>query len=153
MKGFKYNETHYFYEVIEMKIAVVDGQGGGIGKQIIETLRKEMNNDIVIIALGTNSFATSSMVKAGANEGATGENAIVHSSARVDCIMGPLGIIAANSMLGEITPAIARAIAESPARKLLIPLSRCNIEIIGLDKSLSLPDVIVKAVGIMKLLV
>lgn len=129
-----------------MRIAVVDGQGGGIGRLIVEMLRKTLDEDTEIIALGTNAAATATMLKAGANEGATGENAIVYSSSKVDCILGPLGIVAANSMLGEVTPAMARAIAESPARKVLIPLGRCNIKVVGLDKRLSLPEVIEHAV-------
>ena len=92
-----------------MRIAVIDGQGGGIGKAIVEKLRKEMQEGIDIVALGTNSTATSIMIKAGANEGATGENAIVYNAPRVDVIVGAIGIIAANSMLGELTPAMARA--------------------------------------------
>ncbi len=135
-----------------MRIAVVDGQGGGIGRQVIEGLRKELDYDVEIIALGTNSTATSFMIKAGANEGATGENAIAYTASRVDYIIGPVAIIAAGSMLGEVTPSMSRAIAESPARKLLIPLNRCDIEIVGLDKELSIPDIIAKAVGIMKLM-
>lgn len=136
-----------------MKIAVVDGLGGGIGKQIVEGLRRAFENDVEIIALGTNSAATISMIKAGANEGATGENAIVYSSARVDYIIGPIGIIVANSMLGEVTPSIAWAISESPAKKLLIPLNKCNIEIVGTDEELSIQEIIAKAVGIIKLIV
>lgn len=133
-----------------MRIAVVDGQGGGIGRLLVETLRKTLDEDAEIIALGTNAAATAAMLKAGANEGATGENAIVYTSSKVECILGPLGIIGANSMLGEVTPAMARAIAESPARKVLIPLGRCNIEVVGLDKGLSLPEVIEHAVCLIK---
>ena len=128
-----------------MLVAVIDGQGGGIGRSIIEKLRNEFTDDIKIIALGTNSLATSFMIKAGANEGATGENAIVYNAGRVDVIMGVVGIIAVNSMLGELTPLMAKAIAESPARKILVPLNRCNVEIVGIDKSESLPHLIDKA--------
>lgn len=127
-----------------MLVAVIDGQGGGIGRSIIEKLRNEFTDDIKIIALGTNSLATSFMIKAGANEGATGENAIVYNAGRVDVIMGVVGIIAVNSMLGELTPLMAKAIAESPARKILVPLNRCNVEIVGIDKSESLPHLIDK---------
>jgi len=133
-----------------MRIAVVDGQGGGIGKTIVEKLRKELPDDIEIIALGTNSLATSFMMKAGANEGATGENAIVYNAGRVDVILGAIGIIVANSMLGELTPSMANAISESPARKLLLPLNKCNIDIVGVDKSIPMPHLIDKAVQILK---
>ncbi len=116
-----------------MRIAVIDGQGGGIGKSIVEKLRKELPENTEIIALGTNSLATSFMLKAGANEGASGENAIVYNASRVDIIIGMIGILISNSMLGELTPAMAKAIAESPAKKVILPLNRCNIEIIGVD--------------------
>ena len=116
-----------------MKIAVIDGKGGGIGCQVIERLKSFNSNDFEIIALGTNSQATSNMLKAGADDGATGENAIAWMSKRVDIIIGPLAIISANSMMGEISPKMAEAIASSNARKLLLPVSRCNIDIIGLD--------------------
>ena len=133
-----------------MRIAVIDGQGGGIGKAIVEKLRRELPEDIEIIALGTNSLATSFMIKAGANEGATGENAILCNVRKVDVILGAIGIIAANSMLGELTPPMAEAIAESPAKKVLLPLNRCNIEIVGTDKSEPMPHLIDKAVQAVK---
>ena len=116
-----------------MKIAVIDGMGGGIGSQAIERLKSLNSNDIEIIALGTNSQATSNMLKSGADDGSTGENAIVWMSKKVDIIIGPLAIIAANSMMGEISPRIAEAIASSNARKLLLPVSKCNIDVIGLE--------------------
>lgn len=133
-----------------MRIAVIDGQGGGIGKAIVEKLRKELPENVEIVALGTNSLATSFMIKAGANEGATGENAIVCNAGKVDIIMGAIGIIVANSMLGELTPVMAKAVAESPARKILLPLNRCNIEIVGVDKSEPMPHLIESAVQSVK---
>lgn len=133
-----------------MRIAVIDGQGGGIGKSLVEKLRKELPEDVEITALGTNSLATSIMIKAGANEGATGENAIVLNASKVDIIMGAIGIIAANSMLGELTTEMAKAIAESSAKKILLPLNRCNIEIVGVDKSEPMPHLIDKAVQSVK---
>ncbi len=114
-----------------MRIAVIDGQGGGIGKLIVEKLRAAFGNEISILALGTNALAVSLMLKAGANEGASGENAIVYNCSRVDIIIGSIGIICANSMLGELTPAMARAVSESGASKVLIPLNRCNILVAG----------------------
>ncbi|MDR0936550.1 MAG: DUF3842 family protein [Oscillospiraceae bacterium] len=125
-----------------MRIAVIDGQGGGIGKAIVEKLKKELSPDIEILALGTNALATSAMLRAGADEGATGENAVIVNAPRVDLIAGVIGIVSANSMLGELTPAIARAVSESPAQKLLLPLNRCGIEIIGTAKNTPLPQLI-----------
>lgn len=116
-----------------MRIAVIDGKGGGIGSQVVERLKSLKNNDIEIIALGTNSQATSNMLKAGADDGSTGENAIIWMSSKVDIIIGPLAIISANSMMGEISPKMAEAISSSDAKKLLLPVSKCNIDIIGLD--------------------
>lgn len=115
----------------DIMITVIDGQGGGIGKSIVSKLRKQIARDsgITLCALGTNSVATNQMIKAGADKGATGENAIVCTSAQSDVILGPIAIIAANSMLGELTPAMALAISSSPAYKILIPLNRCNIMI------------------------
>ncbi|MCR4435078.1 MAG: DUF3842 family protein [Clostridiales bacterium] len=133
-----------------MRIAVIDGQGGSIGRAIVEKLRRELPEDVEIIALGTNAIATSSMIKAGANEAATGENAIVYNVHKVDVIMGTISVVVANSMSGELTTLMAKAISESPARKLLLPLNRCNIEIVGVDKSEPLPHLIdsaVEAVG------
>ena len=116
-----------------MKIAVIDGMGGGIGSQAVERLKSLNSNDIEIIALGTNSQATSNMLRSGAHQGATGENAISWMCQKVDVIIGPLAIIAANSMMGEISPKMSEAIASSPARKLLLPVSKCNIDVVGLE--------------------
>ncbi len=112
-----------------MKIAVIDGQGGGMGRAIVENLRERYGKAVVITALGTNTLATAAMLKAGADEGATGENAIVYNSSKVDLIIGAIGIVAANSMLGELTPAMAAAVAGSAARKVLIPVNKCNIQV------------------------
>jgi hypothetical protein len=116
-----------------MRIAVIDGQGGGIGKAVVEKLRQVFEERIDIVALGTNSMATSLMLKAGADEGATGENSIVYNAPRVDIIMGPIGIVCANSLLGELTPLMAKAIAESPAKKVLIPMNKCSIAVAGVE--------------------
>jgi len=116
-------------------IAVIDGQGGGIGAHVIEKLQKTLPESslekIEIIALGTNAIATSLMMKAGANKAATGENSIVHSSKSADIIIGSWAIIIPNSMLGELTPVMATAISSSGAKKLLLPLPQQGIELIG----------------------
>lgn len=130
-----------------MRVAVIDGQGGGIGKLIVEKLRNNFGNDLNMLALGTNALAAALMLKAGANEGASGENAIIYNASKVDVIIGTIGIVCANSMLGELTPAMARAISESPAQKVLIPLNRCNIHIVG-TKDEPLPHYIDHAVAV-----
>lgn len=132
-----------------MKIAVVDGQGGGIGKAIVEKLRRELPEQTYIVALGTNALATMLMLKAGANEGASGENAIVVNTAKVDIIVGVIGIIVANAMMGELTPKMSEAIASSSAKKVLIPLNRCNIQVVGINND-PLPYHIDSAVDIIK---
>lgn len=130
-----------------MRIAIIDGQGGGIGKLIVEKIRTAFGNEIAILALGTNALAASLMIKAGANEGASGENAIVFNVPKVDIIIGTIGLVCANSMLGELTPLMAQAISESPAIKVLIPLNRCNIQVVGL-KDEPLPHYIDDAINI-----
>ncbi len=130
-----------------MRIAVIDGQGGGVGKLIVEKLRIAFGNGIGILAMGTNALAASLMLKAGANEGASGENAIVYNAPKVDIIIGSIGIVCANSMLGELTPAMARAISESDAAKVLIPLNRCNILVAGIKEE-PLPHYIDDAIAI-----
>ena len=119
-----------------MKIVVIDGQGGRIGKALIEQLRAKGCGDY-ILAVGTNSIATSAMIKAGADAGATGENPVIVATRDADVIVGPIGIIAADSMLGEITPKMADAIGRSMARKVLVPVNRC-FEVAGVrEMSLS----------------
>ena len=115
-----------------MIVAVVDGQGGGIGRAIVEKIRKSFSN-LEIIALGTNSAATGQMLKAGASEGATGENAIIHNMKNVDVVIGVIGILNANAMMGELTPAMAVAIGDSHAYKILLPVNRCHIHVVGVE--------------------
>jgi hypothetical protein len=115
-------------------IAVIDGQGGGIGSVIIKRLRETFSEEAEVIGLGTNAMATGAMLKAGANKGASGENAIVQTVKKVDMIVGTTGIILANSMMGELTPKMAEAIASSPATKYLLPLKIPEVEIIGAPK-------------------
>lgn len=110
---------------------VMDGQGGGIGAAIIKGLRESVGNDLVILSLGTNSIATSRMLKAGANRGGTGQNAIVRTSQIVDVIIGPLSIIIGNSMMGEVTPEMALAVCSSEAKKVLLPLTQEKVRIVG----------------------
>lgn len=117
-----------------MRIAVIDGQGGGIGKHITGRIRKELPEDVEIIALGTNAMATAAMLKAGANEGATGENALIQNIGEVDLIVGSIAVVLPHSMLGELTPAMAEAVSRSKARKILLPLARSGIEIVGVTE-------------------
>lgn len=114
-----------------MRVAIIDGLGGGLGKVIIEKIREIYKDKIEIIALGTNALATASMVKAGAQSAATGENSIKVMSDKVDVIIGPISILVANSMMGEITPKMAESIANSPAKKIVLPLNRCNVITVG----------------------
>jgi len=114
-------------------LMVIDGQGGGIGRAIIKRLRESLNNEVDILALGTNSVATAQMMKAGANRGATGENAIVTMAPQADIIIGPVAIIMANSMMGEVTGEIAKAVSSSKALKILIPLTQEKIKIVGVS--------------------
>jgi hypothetical protein len=130
-------------------IMVMDGQGGGIGAEIIKGLRQEVGTDAEILALGTNSTATSRMMRSGANKGATGENAIVRTSGRVDVIMGPLAIIISSSMMGEITSRMTEAICSSSARKILIPLTQENVQIVGINEE-PLPHQVTRAIKTIK---
>ncbi|MCL2839505.1 MAG: DUF3842 family protein [Defluviitaleaceae bacterium] len=113
-----------------INILVVDGMGGGIGKALIERIKTELPN-IKITAVGTNAIATTAMLKAGADASATGENAIVYNASRVDFIIGVTGIIIANSMYGEVSPKMTKAISASPAHKILIPIDKCNMTVVG----------------------
>lgn len=116
------------------RIAVIDGQGGGIGSLIIKALREQLGEGVEIIALGTNSTATTTMLKARANKGATGENAIVWNAPKADIIAGPLSIVLGNGMLGELTPKMSEAVASSSAKKFLLPLNQEQVEVIGVVK-------------------
>ena len=112
-------------------VCVIDGQGGGIGSTIIKKLKSVYGESIEIIALGTNAIATAHMLKAKANRGATGENAIIHTIGQADVIAGTLGVVLANAMMGEMTPQMAAAVASSPAVKLLLPLCQENTIVVG----------------------
>ena len=120
-----------------MEIVVIDGQGGGIGKNIIQVL-KEKHPEYTIIGVGTNSMATTQLKKGGADIIATGENAVVYSVKHASIVVGPIGVAFANSMYGEITPTMAKAIGESEARKYFIPVSKCSAQVVGVaSKSIS----------------
>ncbi|RHP47193.1 MULTISPECIES: DUF3842 family protein [unclassified Clostridium] len=113
-----------------MNILVIDAQGGGIGKQIVSALKKRYPEQY-ITAVGTNSLAASSMLKAGADAAATGENPVIVCSRRADVIIGPVGIVIADALLGEITAAMAAAVGQSPAKRILVPVNHCDNYIVG----------------------
>ena len=115
-----------------MNILVIDAQGGGIGKQLVSAI-KENISDAVITAVGTNSAATSAMLKAGADIAATGENAVIVNSRKADVITGPIGILIADALHGEITPLMAKAVAQSSARRILIPVNHCDNIVVGIS--------------------
>ncbi len=115
-----------------MNILVIDGQGGGVGRALVEKISTKCKS-ASIVAVGTNSLATVNMLKAGNISGATGENAVVYNAKRADVIVGPIGIVMANAMLGEITPKMAEAISSSDAHIILIPMNRCQTQIVGVQ--------------------
>jgi hypothetical protein len=132
-----------------MKVAVIDGMGGSIGHHIILELRKKLPEETEIIALGANAIATGNMMKARANRGATGENAVRVTIGEADVIMGSLSILVPNSMMGELTPGMATAIASAPGRKVLLPLTHPRIEIMGITDT-PLPKLIEQAVDLVR---
>ena len=132
------------------KVVVIDGQGGRLGRLLIESILKG-GLSCELYAIGTNSIATGSMLKAGAVHGATGENPVIVAARDADIIIGPIGIISADSLLGEITPKIAVAVGQSPAIKLLIPLGQCNNQVIGVQ-DMSMNDLVRSAVERLKML-
>lgn len=117
-----------------LRVGVIDGQGGGVGALIVKKLKEEFKDSMEIIALGTNAAATSAMIKSRANKGASGENAIIWNSTRVDIITGPLSIVLPNAMLGELTSLMASAIVSSEAEKILLPHNQEGINLVGLRK-------------------
>lgn len=131
-----------------MNVVVIDGQSGRIGQLFIEKVTKA-KLCCELIAIGTNAIATSAMLKAGASMGATGENPVIVATRTADVIVGPIGILAADSMLGEITPAMAAAVGRSGAKKLLLPVNLCNNIVVG-TQSLSLSAVLDEAVEILR---
>lgn len=134
-----------------MKVAIIDGQGGRLGQLLVDGIKKE-NLNCDIYAIGTNSIATSAMLKAGADYGATGENPVIVASRDADVIIGPIGIISADSLLGEVTPNMAVAVGQSRALKLLLPVSHCNNQVIGI-KSITMNDMVKETVERLKELI
>ena len=131
-----------------MKIAVIDGQGGGIGKAIVDGIKTHIPQ-AEILALGTNSMATGQMLRAGAHEGATGENAIIYNVKNVDIIVGVIAILNANALMGELSPKMAEAIGSSDAKKVLLPINRCGIYVVSVE-DVSLGTHIDNAIDIIK---
>ena len=115
-----------------MKILIVDGQGGGVGRQLAAKI-KETFPDARLMAVGTNTVATAAMLKGGADDAATGENAVLVAARKADVIVGPLGIVVADSLGGEITPAMANAVAQSDAKRILLPFKNCDNVIVGVS--------------------
>ncbi len=128
------------------RLCVVDGQGGGIGVTVIRYLKEAYGESVELIALGTNAIAATQMLKAGANKGASGENAICRTVYQADCVIGPVAITWANAMLGEVTPKMAEAVTSCPAPKVLLPLSQEEITLVGAAKE-PLPHLVQAAVA------
>lgn len=131
-----------------MKVVIIDGQGGRLGQLLAEEIVKA-NLNCDLLAVGTNGIATSAMLKGGAKQGATGENPVIVACRDADIIIGPIGILSADSLLGEITPAMALAIGQSRALKLLLPVSHCSNQVVGV-KSLTMNELVAEAVEALK---
>jgi len=130
---------------LHKRICVIDGQGGGIGAILIKSIKENFGESLELIALGTNAIATAQMLKAGANRGASGENAICRTAAAADVILGPISITWANAMLGEVTPDMAQAVTSCAAVKILLPLFQEAAEIVGVARE-PLPHMVRSAV-------
>ena len=131
-----------------MRILIIDGQGGGLGRQLV-TAVKEKCPEAEVLAVGTNSTATGAMLRAGADQAATGENAVLVACRKADVIIGPIGIVIADSMLGEITPAMAAAVGKSPARRFLLPVNQCDNLVVG-AADLSMADKVREAAELLR---
>ncbi len=118
----------------QKKVCVIDGQGGGIGSTIIKKIKDQFGESVEIVALGTNAIATAQMLKARANRGASGENAIVQTVGRVDVVIGTLAIMLAHSMMGEVTPKMAAAVSGCSTPKMILPISQENVDVIGVSE-------------------
>jgi hypothetical protein len=130
-----------------LRICIIDGQGGGIGSVIIRRLKEEFGERVQVLALGSNAIATAQMMKAGANRGATGENAILVTIQDADVVIGPISIVLANAMMGEITPKVAAAVASCRAKKFLLPLTQENVEVASVTRE-PLPHQVDHIVGV-----
>ena len=128
-----------------MKVVVVDGQGGRLGKLLVEEVKRRLPQ-AQVYALGTNSIATATMLKAGADFGATGENPVVRNVVDADAVLGPVGVVVAHAILGEVTPAMAGAVGGCRARKFLVPMNSCGVLVAGI-REMSLPAYVSEAVG------
>lgn len=131
-----------------MRILIIDGQGGGLGRQLV-TAVKENAPEAEVLAVGTNSTATGAMLRAGADQAATGENAVLVACRKADVIIGPIGIVIADSMLGEITPAMAAAVGQSRARRILLPVNQCDNLVVG-AADLSMVDKVREAAELLR---
>ena len=129
-----------------MKIMIIDGQGGRMGSLLTEKTKNAAIPGAQIYAIGTNSIATAAMLKAGADYGATGENPVLVNSRDADYIIGPLGIMAADALLGEVTPAMAVAVGQSSAMKILLPVNKCNHHVVGVSSEYSMSELAEQAV-------
>ena len=129
-----------------MKILIVDGQGGGIGRQLVEALKREGERDITCV--GTNAIATSAMLRAGAARAATGENAVAVACREAEVIAGPMGIVIADALLGEVTPRMAAAVGQSLARKVLIPVNQCGNFVVGVPSGATTAQLVAQAVEV-----
>lgn len=129
------------------QILIIDAQGGGIGRLLVSAIRQELPG-AALTAVGGNGTATAAMLKAGADQGATGENAVVTACRRADVILGPMGIVIADSMLGEITPKMAAAVAQSGAKRILIPFNHCDNVVVGVRET-SMKALVREAVSVL----
>lgn len=130
-----------------LRVMVVDGMGGRIGQEIVVRLRTAFEADVELLAVGTNSAATAAMMKAGANRGATGENAVRITVREADVVIGPLSVLIPDSMMGEVTPLMAESLALSSARKVMLPLTNPRIDLVGITKN-PLPHLMDEAIAL-----
>ena len=129
-----------------LQVLVIDGQGGGIGRQLVEALKREGECDITCV--GTNAIATSAMLRAGATRAATGENAAIVACREAEVIVGPIGIVVADALLGEVTPRMAAAVGQSLARKVLIPVNQCGNFVVGVPSGATTAQLVAQAVEV-----